>query len=388
MRAGLERSGISLTTGAAAYMAKKKLTEETKEEIEGLIRSLKKHNFYTILGVNHHASKEELRRAYFALSKDFHPDTYFGEDIGYFRGHLEALFRSITRAYEILSNPTKRRKYDLYLQQKNDLRGMESSATKNLTEVRDRIRKMTGVMPAISMGSLRREQESAAPARKTTPSVPPPKDKPFDSSILDRTADRHAKWRRRRLKSLLSIQQVRVQQEKVSMEAGRKIQELLRSSEEAEKEENYLGAMNALKVAIHYDADNQELQGRFRVILEKLSPVLAQKHYSMGLNEEEFGDREAAVESFRKAVEYEPQNAEYIFALSRALFESEGDLHEAYDLIKKAIACSPDEPLYHLVLGMICLKAGMPRNAAAAFETCLEQDPGNVEARRLLRKIR
>lgn len=66
-------------------------------------------NFYRILGVNDFASHEEIRAAYRRLAKQYHPDKNFGNK------HSEELFKEIQAAYAVLSNPSKRKRYDLRL---------------------------------------------------------------------------------------------------------------------------------------------------------------------------------------------------------------------------------------------------------------------------------
>ena len=62
-------------------MARKQLTPEIKKTIRDLVSSMKTHNFYTILGVPVGASRDDIRRSYFSLSKEYHPDAYYGEDL-------------------------------------------------------------------------------------------------------------------------------------------------------------------------------------------------------------------------------------------------------------------------------------------------------------------
>lgn len=62
-------------------------------------------NPYNILGVSKHASLQEIRRAYKNLAKEWHPDK---------TDHpaAENMFVEITKAYEILSDPERRRKFN------------------------------------------------------------------------------------------------------------------------------------------------------------------------------------------------------------------------------------------------------------------------------------
>ena len=63
-------------------------------------------DFYNILGVSENASQEEIKRAYRELAKKYHPDANPGNK------EAENKFKDISEAYEVLSNPEKRKKYD------------------------------------------------------------------------------------------------------------------------------------------------------------------------------------------------------------------------------------------------------------------------------------
>ncbi len=62
-------------------------------------------NYYDILGITMDASQEEIEKKYIELVKKYHPD--INDD-----PNANQLFQEIQRAYEILSNPSKRIEYN------------------------------------------------------------------------------------------------------------------------------------------------------------------------------------------------------------------------------------------------------------------------------------
>ena len=64
--------------------------------------------YHEILGVGRDADERAIKRAYFKLSKDFHPDRYFGREIGTFAARLDRIFKKVALAYELLMDPTTR----------------------------------------------------------------------------------------------------------------------------------------------------------------------------------------------------------------------------------------------------------------------------------------
>jgi molecular chaperone DnaJ len=67
-----------------------------------------KKDHYQILGVTRNASEKEIKQAYRRLARKHHPDLNPGDK------SAEARFKEINAAYEVLSNPEKRKKYDQF----------------------------------------------------------------------------------------------------------------------------------------------------------------------------------------------------------------------------------------------------------------------------------
>jgi molecular chaperone DnaJ len=67
---------------------------------------MEKVDLYKVLEVSKEASQDEIRRSYRRLARKYHPDANPGDRAA------EERFKEIQQAYEILSNPEKRREYD------------------------------------------------------------------------------------------------------------------------------------------------------------------------------------------------------------------------------------------------------------------------------------
>lgn len=64
-------------------------------------------DFYQLLGISRSADVKEIKSAYRGLAKKYHPDANPGKD-------TTVKFQEINRAYEVLSNPELKQRYDTY----------------------------------------------------------------------------------------------------------------------------------------------------------------------------------------------------------------------------------------------------------------------------------
>ena len=109
-------------------------------------------DFYAILGVPRNATSEQLRQRFRDLARQRHPDRFQGEA----KVRAESEFQDITQAYNILSDPARRRQHDLELSRPQDApadprqlakvylqRGVKAYKEKNFFEAADNFDRAT-----------------------------------------------------------------------------------------------------------------------------------------------------------------------------------------------------------------------------------------------------
>ena len=67
-----------------------------------------KRDYYEVLGVSKTADEAQLKKHIENWAKKYHPDTNAGD------AHAEQMFKRITEAYSVLSDPQKRKLYDQF----------------------------------------------------------------------------------------------------------------------------------------------------------------------------------------------------------------------------------------------------------------------------------
>ncbi|HPD46091.1 MAG TPA: molecular chaperone DnaJ [Anaerohalosphaeraceae bacterium] len=118
-----------------------------------------KRDYYAVLGAARDASPEEIKRAYRRVAMKYHPDKNPNDK------EAEAKFKECAEAYEVLSDPEKRRRYDQYGHEGLRGVGMHDYSRMNVQDIGDIFGDMFGDIFGDIFGQRRRRGGAAAPSR-------------------------------------------------------------------------------------------------------------------------------------------------------------------------------------------------------------------------------
>ena len=88
------------------------LSVDQQMAIDLAYNGIDEKSFYEVLLLPKSADQRAIKKAYYRLSKEYHPDKFYRKNLGGFKLKLEVIFNKITEAYRILSDPDARGDYD------------------------------------------------------------------------------------------------------------------------------------------------------------------------------------------------------------------------------------------------------------------------------------
>ncbi len=88
------------------------LTLDQLQRIELYFHTLSNRNAFQMLEIEPASDEKAIKKAYFKLSKEFHPDRYFKKSIGEYKDKLSTIFHAVKTAFELLSDAERREAYE------------------------------------------------------------------------------------------------------------------------------------------------------------------------------------------------------------------------------------------------------------------------------------
>ena len=289
------------------------LDEPTKKKILYLYKRLDTLTHFQILQVDRRADAKAVKKAYFSVSKDFHPDGFFRKNMGSFHAKIEAIFKRINLAYEVLSNEQKRKAYEATIPYQPTQEEIEAQALSEREKERD---------------------------------------------------DKLKQERRERLIRRTPLPQRREQAQKHYQEAL-----------EFQKQDNFVQATNNIRMAIALDPENKEYKKLLEAVQPKASEIRSQLELKRARYEEAQGNTEDALAAYIRAIELFPNDVESLYHAAAIMLTLQRDIHRAISFCRKAAQLASDNQEIAYTLAHLYEESGMHLNALREFQRYAQLNP-------------
>lgn len=142
------------------------------ERVEDIQKKIDSGVYYSVLGIEKAAPLNEIKKAYYKLAKEFHPDKHLNLPSKAFKNRLNSIFSRLTAIYKILSDTKKRVEYDKTLTVEPSIsrsQGKADTTANNVELARSRFREAEG---AFKRGDYAKARELYGQAVYIEGSVP------------------------------------------------------------------------------------------------------------------------------------------------------------------------------------------------------------------------
>jgi curved DNA-binding protein CbpA len=302
------------------------IDEARKQEILEMERKVSSPNHFEVLGLRPGASPEEATQAFREAAKKFHPDRYFGKQLGSYKDRVEKIFRRLVEAHGVLSDLQKRQAW---------------------LEANPLIRAAAGASKGATFGTVNEKS---------------PEEKRRDAERQQRLA-RHPYLVKRT-----------------------RVFEQLGKARDAIAKGEYSQAFTYLNQASQFDPTNPEVKALLGEVRQKNEQIRAEASYKAGLEALERHDDEAALSAFRAAVSASPSHHQAAYKAAKLLERQGGDVREIISFAQKAVDAAPDNASYRLLLGLHLEAAGMKALAKKQFDEAARLAPDDPEVKKHVKK--
>jgi tetratricopeptide (TPR) repeat protein len=332
------------------------LDEPRKREILELERTMENLNHFQVLGLDPWALPAEVKAAFYAMSRKFHPDRYFSKNIGSYRARIERIFKRLSEAEGTLSDDDRRA---VYLDANPYLR-------------RSRPVPPPPPPPPPAPAAVARSTPTPPPVPRPVAPPEPPRAPPPRTMVDDeRDAERRA----------------RLARHPYVARVGRLNDLVTRAKTHVAKGEFSL-AFADLNLAAQADPKNIEIQTMLGDVRKKHYATRAAAEMKRGAEAEAGGDFTSAAAAYRLAATLDTTSAEAAYKAASNMLRSGTDAKEIRAFAQRAADLQPESANHQGLLGEVLITLGMKKLAQRHLERALELDPQQPEAKKHLKKGR
>jgi len=291
--------------------------------------------YHALLGIPADADLRTIKRAFFGLSKEFHPDRYFRRQIGSYGLRLGRIFKRIALAYELLSDPAAR------------------------AEV---------------------ERQSAAPVELPQPA-------PAEPVAAPEAGAPASPRRSRRRETLDRLRRHFRIPEEVLAERRFRARRLRESARVAAAHGSWGEAASAIRLAIAFDPWSDEYKDAFAEIQSELQQQRAAELLERGGAAAHSTSAPEALRLIEDALHYRPSDARLQHRAAELALDA-GEVDRAREYVERACELAPEVAAHHSTLGRVLRRAGERALARQAFERAHQLDPSDARAVEELDRLR
>jgi tetratricopeptide (TPR) repeat protein len=337
-----------------ALMTEKVALEfDQKREILFIEAHLDRIGHFELLGARPTDDRKQLKKAFFAFSKKFHPDNFYGKDLGSYAERVQRIFKHGNDVFNLLYEDEGLR-----------------TAYFNAIQTREQARQDAADQLKQALEDRKKELEARRMA----------------------DADARAEGRKERLRAKLeSRTRSRIERSRATnnpmMERVRRAEQYYREGMAHYENESFVQAANSLKLACTFDPNNKTYADAFARVRERASSTIAENHWKRGILQESLGRTREALEAFVAAVEVH-ERPDYLTHTASLLATETDDLHRAAELAHKATVMEPQNVDSLLLLGQIYARAKLHKKAIAVYEKVLSIDAKHEHAKKAIKALK
>ncbi len=314
----------------AASVEQVDLPADRKQEILDLERGLGRLDHYAVLGLRPGATLEEIRQAYYAASRRYHPDRYYGKNLGSFRGRIDRIFRRIAEAYQTLSDDEKRA---AYLRARPELAG-------------------------------RPQAEAAAAGANGLEGAEAPVDP-------ERAAERRARMARHPYLARVT-----------------RVAEFVQRARAHIAQEQPGLALTDLHMAAQMEPGNKEVEYLQAEARRRFDLQRAKQELQKAAEAERFGDTARALGHYRTAATLDATSFQAAYRAAGLLRQQGADAKELRSFAQRAVDLDPKSADARLLMAQVLLDADLKKLAKKQLEEAAKLQPDHPEVKKQLKRMR
>jgi tetratricopeptide (TPR) repeat protein len=356
----------------------KELSEQEIQDLLTLARVVGEATYYDVLNVEDDASEAQLKRAFYSMSRRYHPDRFYRREVGEYESVIERVFTGITTAYEVLRDPLDRRRYDreIVAKVRRKERVRASRHGTRVEEVKPHQVSDHVIKFVVPEGRAKHQAETSGGQgvaedanEETGEAAPRPKKKRRRKK--KRSAPGPADFLRDRLILQLSRAKRYYEQGQADMEEGL-----------------WLKAAGSLYLAVQFDPRNPEYREHYQEARRHANQAKAAQYIALAENAESYRNIREAVSNYQRAVECDPKEGLAFYRLAELQRAFEEDPRGALRNYRRAVEKEPGSIRYRMALGNMYAELNMKNNASREFDAVLRVDPKNANAKEGRKKSR